>query len=253
LSGGLVKNHQLVWLIKRPIAHRGLHDRAQNVVENTYSAFARAMAGDYAIECDLQLSGDGEAMVFHDHDLDRLTVETGPVAARTCDELKTIDLRDSSDRMQALQDMLDQVDGQVPLIIEMKSLWNGDMTLARRTCELVADYDGPAAVMSFDPKLMLYVRDHHPNLPRGLVRGLFLKRNWPELDEDKLKSLRLTRNMDDVDPHFLSAGLEALDSDWCVAYRKTGRPVICWTVRSRQIAARSLQYCDQITFEGFDA
>ena len=49
----------LDWLIARPIAHRGLHDEARGIIENTPSAIAAAVAADYAIEIDLQVTADG--------------------------------------------------------------------------------------------------------------------------------------------------------------------------------------------------
>ena len=77
------------WLVARPIAHRGLHAKSKGIIENTEGAFAAAIKGNYAIECDVQLTADGEAMVFHDDDLDRLTEAKGPVKAFTAKELKT--------------------------------------------------------------------------------------------------------------------------------------------------------------------
>jgi glycerophosphoryl diester phosphodiesterase len=81
---------RLDWLTARPIAHRGLHDKAAGCEENSLAAFAAAATHGFAIECDLQLSADGEAMVFHDDTLDRLTAETGPVIDRTADDLQQI-------------------------------------------------------------------------------------------------------------------------------------------------------------------
>ena len=69
------------WLTARPIAHRGLHDRAASRPENTLAAARAAVAGGFAIECDVQLSADGEAMVFHDAALGRLTEAREAVAA----------------------------------------------------------------------------------------------------------------------------------------------------------------------------
>src|SRR5687767_3344145 len=73
----------LGWLTAKPIAHRGLHDAARGVIENCASAFTAAIEAGYAIECDLQLSGDGEAVVFHDETLDRLMVGKGLVASHS--------------------------------------------------------------------------------------------------------------------------------------------------------------------------
>ena len=83
----------LAWLTARPIAHRGLHDAAAGVIENTPSAFAAAIAGNYGIECDLQISADGEAMVHHDDALGRLTEGSGRLAAMTAAELKHVALQ----------------------------------------------------------------------------------------------------------------------------------------------------------------
>src|SRR5215208_2222472 len=99
------------WLIARPIAHRGLHDAKRGIIENTRSAFAAAMASNYAIECDVQLAADGEAVVFHDDTLDRLALAQGPLIARTSAELKSIMLRGSTDRIGTLADLLGEVRG----------------------------------------------------------------------------------------------------------------------------------------------
>ena len=107
-------SRRLAWLIERPIAHRGLHDLSSGIVENTASAFAAAIGHGYAIECDLQLCADGEAMVFHDARLDRLTDATGPVIGRTADALRQVNLRGTADRILTLPALLHQVKGAVP-------------------------------------------------------------------------------------------------------------------------------------------
>src|SRR5712691_7403493 len=89
----------LDWLIARPVAHRGLHDANAGIIENTPSAFAAAIAANYAIECDLQLSADGEAMVHHDDTLGRLTEGSGRLDAMTAADLKRVPFRASADRM----------------------------------------------------------------------------------------------------------------------------------------------------------
>ena len=108
------------WLVRRPIAHRGLHDLKNGVVENTATAFACAIKYGYAIECDLQLTSDGEAVVFHDDVLDRLTTGSGPVKAQTTRELRNLAFKSGRDRIQTLGELLDQVSGKAPVIIEIK-------------------------------------------------------------------------------------------------------------------------------------
>ena len=138
---------EMDWLVERPIAHRGLHNKV-NVIENTESAFDAAIKQGYAIECDVQLTADGEVIVFHDDDLDRLTTEKGPVKALTTRELKGVKLNSTGDRMQTLSELLEQVDGRATLVIELKSLWNGDESLAKRALQVLESYNGPCCLMS---------------------------------------------------------------------------------------------------------
>ncbi|MGI9464041.1 MAG: glycerophosphodiester phosphodiesterase family protein, partial [Aestuariivirgaceae bacterium] len=152
----------LDWLIARPIAHRGLHDRSRGIIENSKSAFAAAIEHDYAIECDLQISGDGEAMVFHDAELDRLTARSGRVDTLSADALGEIALSGTTDRPQRLDELLVQVNDRVPLIIELKSHWDGSRRLAKRTCDIVRDYNGQAALMSFDPVVVAAIGEYAP-------------------------------------------------------------------------------------------
>src|SRR4051812_30688635 len=107
----------LDWLIARPVAHRGLHDSAAGVIENTPSALAGAGASNYGIECDLQLSADGEAMVFHDDTLGRLTQGGGRVDALAASALKRVSFRATSDHMITLGELGELVAGRVTLVI----------------------------------------------------------------------------------------------------------------------------------------
>ena len=103
----------LEWLTARPVAHRGLHDAAAGVIENTPSAFAAAVAGNYAIECDIQLSADGEAMVFHDDTLERLTEGSGRARCPGAPALKRVAFRATADRMITLGELCELVAGRV--------------------------------------------------------------------------------------------------------------------------------------------
>jgi len=243
----------LDWLTARPIAHRGLHDRARGIIENSSSAFAAAIAHDYAIECDLQISGDGEAMVFHDVRLDRLTGQTGRVDQLSAEHLGQIVLTGSTDKPQTLEQMLDQVDDRVPLVIELKSHWDGSERLATRACQVLAGYRGRAALMSFDPVAVAACLKFVPDLPRGGVAGMFKAVNWPRLSAEQRAALQTGAAMDKSNPDFMSYSVEALDAPVAERFRATGKPVICWTVRDKATAQRALKLCDQITFEGFRA
>src|SRR5271168_172613 len=106
------------WLTARPVAHRGLHDRTRGIIENMPGAALAAVEGDFAIECDIQLSADGEAMVHHDDALGRLTDGSGALLGMTAAELKGIRFTDTSERMMSLGDLCTLVAARVPLVIE---------------------------------------------------------------------------------------------------------------------------------------
>src|SRR5512144_2116965 len=116
----------LGWLTERPIAHRGLHDAQAGVIENTASAFHAAVAGGYGIECDLQISADGEAMVHHDDALGRLTEGAGRLDAMTVEALQRVAFKSTADRMLTLGQLCDLVAGRSTLVIELKGNFAGD-------------------------------------------------------------------------------------------------------------------------------
>ena len=157
------------WLTARPVAHRGLHDAVAGVIENTPSAFRAAIAGNYAIECDLQVSADGEAFVYHDDALGRLTQGNTPLAALTAAELKRVRFKATPDPMLTLGELCELVDRRVTLVLELKSRFDGERRLADRTAKVLAGYKGPVAVMSFDPAPIAAIKNLAPALTRGLV------------------------------------------------------------------------------------
>jgi glycerophosphoryl diester phosphodiesterase len=239
---------RLDWLVRRPIAHRGLHGGA--AVENTAGAFEAAIAGGYAIECDLQLAADGEAVVFHDETLERLTLETGAVRGRTAEDLKAAKFKKSADRIQTLGEMLAQVAGRTPLVIEIKSDWDGDETLAARAIEVLAPYAGPYALMSFDPDVVEAVRALSPETIRGIVADRGVDAYYNLLPFARRIELRTMSHIARIEPDFIS--FYHGDLPWAPVqrFRATGAPVITWTARAPEQASR---YGDQITFEGFAA
>src|SRR5471032_1763871 len=132
------------WLTARPVAHRGLHDAARGIIENMPAAVEAAISGNFSIEVDIQLTRDGEAMVHHDDALGRLTEGNGPLLGKTAAELKAVRFKDTPEHMMSLGDLCALVAGRVPLVIEVKSHFDGDRKLVRRMAEVLATYSGPA-------------------------------------------------------------------------------------------------------------
>lgn len=239
------------WLTARPIAHRGLHDLKAGVVENTLGACRAAIARNYAIECDLQISRDGEIVLFHDDTLDRLMDETGPVREFTLEELRNIRFRDCEERIPTLAELLTLVAGQVPLVIEVKSHWDGDMTLTHRALDILRSYQGLFCLMSFDPDVVETLRHRSPETVRGFISDRGLDSYYDRLPAWRRAELRTLSCLERMQPHFLSVDIEELPWAPVEALRAAGMPVICWTVRSAEQAAIARRHADEITFEGF--
>ncbi len=238
------------WLVARPIAHRGLHNK-KTIIENTERAFAEAIKNDYAIECDVQLTADGEAMVFHDDVVDRLTEAKGPVKALTAKELKRLKLKSTTDRMQTLSELLEQVDSRSSLVIELKSLWDDDDTLTKRALQVLEDYDGPCCLMSFDPGLVARLRALSPHTVRGIVADRTTDPYYNALPLAKRYAMRTFSHLAQTQPHFVSYNWRELPFEPVTEIRKLGHPVITWTVHSKEEASQALRYSDQITFESY--
>lgn len=241
----------------RPVAHRGLHDRAAGRVENTLSAVRAAADRGFAIEIDMQLSADGQAVVFHDETLDRLTAERGPVRARTAAELARIPVAGGGgDAIPTLGDVLAAVVGRAPLVIEIKDQGGrlsteGVGPLEAAVVRALADYRGPVAVMSFNPASMAEAARLAPALPRGLVACA--ADGWDEdLPPARLAALARLEEFEAVGAAFASYRWRDLPTPETARLRAAGVPVISWTLRSAADAALALRHCDAVTFEGYD-
>ncbi|HAP10991.1 MAG TPA: glycerophosphodiester phosphodiesterase [Afipia sp.] len=241
------------WLTARPIAHRGLHDRARGIVENMPSAIDAAIAANFAIEVDLQPTADNEAMVHHDYALGRLTQGTGELLSLTAAQLKQVGFKHTAERMMTLGDLCARVAGRVPLVLEVKSRFDGSRTLVRRMAEVLTSYSGPVAAMSFDPDQVMALRDLMPGLPRGIVAEWhYTEGEWTRLPPEKTREMTGLRHAFRTQPHFVSYRVDDLPSPapW-IARNIFGCALITWTVRTQEQRARSARYADQMTFEGF--
>lgn len=243
-------------IMARPIAHRGYHDADAGCMENTPPAIQAAMDKSFGIEVDLQETADGDALVFHDYTLDRLTEASGAVIDRPTAALTNVSMKAGGERLWLLQDLFDLVDGRVPLIIEIKSLSRRDAQadFVRNVIDQVAAYRGPAAIKTFDPDMLAVARSHNP----GVLRGIVADAARPEADFLRYTRMErfILRNMlhaPRTRPHFVSYGIQDLPSLPPRLFRNLfGYPLMTWTVRTREQRERAALYADQMVFEGFD-
>ena len=235
--------------LNSPIAHRGLH--GTGIPENSLAAFDAAVARGFGIELDVQASRDGVPMVFHDYRLERLTGETGLVQDRSAAELSAMPLLGGDDRVPTLEAVLEQVGGAVPLLIEIK---DQDGALGRVTGGLsaavdavLAGYEGPVAVMSFNPHHLVGL-----DCTRGLVTCDFSTRDWTGVPSDRLAGLAAILEADAVGASFISHDRRDLERQRVADLRAQGLSVLCWTVRSAKEEAKAREVAQNITFEGYD-
>ncbi|MGJ5207942.1 glycerophosphodiester phosphodiesterase [Bradyrhizobium sp. HKCCYLR20261] len=241
------------WLTARPVAHRGLHDASRGIIENMPAAARGAVAGNFAIECDIQLSADGEAMVHHDYELGRLTEGSGYLIEKTAAELKAVRFKQTDERMMTLKDLCDLIGGRVPLVVEVKSTFQGDRRLVRRMAEVLSAYSGPVVGMSFDPNQVLALRETMPSLTRGIVaQRTYQDGYWAKLTREQRDSMLHLKHGMSTQPHFVAYWVEQLPAPapW-IARNVFGCPLLTWTVRTPAQRATAARYADQMIFEGF--
>jgi glycerophosphoryl diester phosphodiesterase len=241
------------WLTARPVAHRGLHDRARGIVENMPGAALAAVAANFGIECDIQLTADGEAMVHHDDELGRITEGSGALLGKTAAELKAVKFKDTSERMMSLGDLCTLVAGRVPLVIEVKSHFDGDRQLVARMGQVLSSYRGPAVGMSFDPDQVTALRELMPQLPRGIIaERRYEEADWPEATPAQRRGMLHLRHGWRTRPHFVAYWVDDLPAvaPW-IARNIFGCPLLTWTVRTPEQRATAARCADQMIFEGF--
>ncbi len=241
----------------RPIAHRGLHDAVAGRIENTGPAFEAAIAAGFGIECDLQPANDGTPFVFHDETLDRLVDATGPIAARGPDELAGLRYRgQSGTAILSYPAFLELVAGRVPLLVEIKSEWNPpDPRFLTAIAALSLAYQGPLALMSFDPAIITAMRALAPALPRGIVSGIYRGPHWWPDEIGPERAMRLSHCLEagPAEPSFIAYHVDDLPTPVTRFAREVMRlPLFAWTVRSPEQRQRAATWADAPIFEGPD-
>lgn len=231
-----------VWIIGNPIAHRGYHDMNQHIWENSISAFKRAIEVGLPIECDLRLSVDNVVIVIHDAVTQRLCGIDGNVREMTAENLRSLHIGRTSDRISSLSDILRLVEGKVGLILELKP--QDDMftdIFAQKVLEDLHGYHGKVALMSFDRRLVENLLKANSPWPVGFVAK-------EKSETDGKKNMRAL----ELDLNFISFCVHDLPSQFVAAARAKDLPVITWTVTDQSTREATYKYADQMTFEGFD-
>jgi len=237
-------------LFHPPIAHRGLWS-PDGPPENSLGAFQAACAAGYGIELDVQLSADGEAMVFHDEKLARMTGVEGRLRDRSAAELGELRLKGSDEPIPTLLETLALIGHRAMVHIELKTPYGEVGPLEQRVHEVIADHNGPICIIGFNPYSHAWFADRYPGLLRGLDSYSYDKA--PHMADDQRRAFAALEHVEIARPHFLALGLDMLPSPKAAEYRAKGMPVVAWTVREPAQWDAVKDGCDNLIFEGFAA
>lgn len=232
------------FLARQPFAHRGLHGGA--IVENSRAAFEAAIALGHGIELDVLAAQDGEAFVFHDAELARLTGESGNFADRSGAELDRIRLGGTDETIPRLPEILALVGGRVPVLIEVKAPGPLVGVLCLSVRRALEGYRGACAVMSFNPAVGRWFRLHAPRYVRGLVVTEEDDKGWPgALRGRVLRHLSLWQ----AQPDFLAYDIRDLPSAFAARQRARGLKLVTWTVRTVAQEKTAMAHADEVIYE----
>lgn len=247
-TAGIKPTPQQAWLTQWLYAHRGLHD--SRYPENSMGAFRAAVGHGYGIELDVHVTSDGEVVVFHDSDLRRMVGLDGSIENMTYDEVRKLRLAGTEEGIPRLADVLEMVDCRVPLLIETKNM-GSSKDLEECTLRLLQGYRGMFAVQSFSPIAMRWFRRQAPGMLRGQLSSTFRPREKGFVCIIQFLVGHLLGNFLSR-PNFISYGQAGLHWPVVRRLRRSGLPVLAWTIRSAEEMQRVEPLCDTIIFEGFD-
>ena len=217
------------WLLYNPIAHRGLH-KAKTIPENSLAAFEASVNAGYPIELDIRMPRSGPPIVLHDESLSRLTGIGGTVSDSDFTDLAELNLYSTNQKIPSLLQVLDLVNGKVPLLIELKTTEHS-ARMEFAVFQILRRYSGKFAVQSFDSFSVAWFKNNAPRFMRGLVC-------------EKMTDLA-QEEIEDCDPDFLACEHRRLPET------KQGKPLLAWTVRSNSEAIAARKVADNLIFEDF--
>lgn len=236
------------WFYKAPFAHRGLHNE-QGAPENTLAAFQLTIDKGYGVELDVRLCRDGEVMVFHDDNLDRLTNGRGYVNHTCLTELRKLKVECSDQGIPTLRETLELVDGKVPVLVELKGLVGGSDKLDPATAKILDDYQGPFAILAFNPHRLAWYAKNRPEILRGQNTE-----RYTEFGLSRWRRFAYRHCLFNAfsQPDFISYEIDMLPNWRMRRMKKKGVPMISWTIDNLHRLRSAREHVDNIIFEHID-
>lgn len=237
------------WLYTQKIAHRGLHD--MDYPENTIPALRKAVEQGYAIETDIHVTSDHRIVVFHDDILKRATGgrDVRRIETLTYREIKETKIFGCDYHAPLFEELLEAVDGKVPLLIEYKKKFSTDNRLEELSAKILDGYNGAFAIQSFNPFIVKWFKKNRPDVLRGQLAGYFEGEDLGGIQKFVLKRMSFNRkNL----PDFISYDIRNLPNKYVNQYlKKHDVPILGWTVRSQTEYEKIAPFVQNIIFENF--
>jgi len=235
------------WILERPIAHRGLHDKS--IPENSLAAFEAAIEAGLPIEIDVQLTKDKVPVVYHDDFFQRLTGLEKRVTRAKYKVVRLLKLSGTDEEIPTFKEVLDCVDGRVPLLIEIKRN-KGSRGIERIVMDMLKDYNGEFAIQSFNPIALRKVRKIDPSIYLGLLSSKLTEMKMLRIKKAAVRNARLFFL---AKPDFVSFEINSFPNDRVKRFREELKlPIIGWTIKTKEDIERALEYCDGIIFENIE-
>ena len=234
------------WLVTTPISHRGVYNNI-DIAENSESAFLKAIEMNYSIELDVRMLSDETIVVFHDEKLSRMTGADGYIDNLTYPQIQHLKLLNTDDRILTLKQVLEIVNGRVPLLIEIKNNLKVGV-FEKRLMEILKDYNGEFAVQSFNPFVIEWFKNNAPHITRGLLSGYFKKSKLSFAQKYNLKRLKYASL---CQPHFINYDINYLPNRFVKRKDIVNLPLLAYTIKSENEYLKAIKYCDNIIFDGF--
>ena len=231
------------WLVKTPIAHRGLHN--EDIPENSLPAFENAIKHKFAIELDVRSTQDGAIVVFHDDNLGRMTGTSGYISKMNLDDIKKLRLLKTAEQIPTLKEVLELVAGRTPLLIEIKNM--NKVGLEKEVYKVLAGYSGEYAIQSFNPYSLEWFKEHAPQIKRGQLSGFLRGADVGFFKRIAIKKLWVNKVSE---PNFISYDIDNLPNRYVKKCKNL--PLLAWCVRTEGQKEKALKFADNIIFEAID-
>lgn len=238
---------KLDFLKQNLIAHRGMHNIKKEIPENSIIAFKKAIESNYIIELDLHILKDKSIVVFHDDNLKRMTGIDKAIKETTYKEISNVKLQNTQNYIPLFKDVLELIDGKVPIIIELKYDVKS-RELEKKTMELLTNYNGKYVIKSFNPVSVYWLKRNYPEVVRGQLSYNFSNSKMNIIEKIILKNMLLNFI---TKPDFISYGIKGLPNNHVKKFRKK-KVVLGWTIRSKEDFEFAKKYCDNCICENLE-